>query len=103
MDCLDERLNNRHDTGAYFFGNGSAIALNGGYSYCMVQYGGTSRKLDHTARNSEFYATNDGKSVIFKESDIMSIHLDLAEKDIGISKNNEEVVTVFENIYSIRG
>ena len=49
MDCLDD------DEVNYFFGSTSAIAESGGYSYCIVQYFGESKRLDHTTSIFEYF------------------------------------------------
>lgn len=90
-DCLDDTGNH------YFFGSESATSTDG-YSYCMVHSEGASRKLDHTMHCSDNFYDNDGNPFIFKQGEMVSIHLDLDEKTVGISKNDEEVVITFQNI-----
>ena len=82
----------------HMFGNDSEVAMNGGYSYCIVQYDNESRRMDHTVDASECYKTKDGEYYKFTTTDTISVHLDLHNRTVGISKNDEEIVIVFGNV-----
>ena len=91
MDCL-ESDNNIYTSLA---GKRSPIAKNGGYSYCVSH---KSTRFDHTWTTARPYKQKDGEDFQFTAADTFSVHLDLDNKTFGVSKNNEEIVIVYENI-----
>ena len=88
---ITNHLNGRIDT--YFYGTSGTA--NSDSSYCYASIG---TKMDHTMGGSVDYPQD--KPQRYKEGDIITVHLDLDEKSVGFSKNDEYLGIAFENINS---
>ena len=80
---------------SYFYGASSLTAKKGGYCYAYTEhvYHGQAYKMDHTMSGSQPYASG-----CLSDGDILTIHLDLNNKTVGFSRNEQFLGIAFEDV-----